>query len=1181
MSNTDAENDETDNTINDDHDDADDDEHNCDNNSNIRPLAQSTVQRIVAEQAITDLSGIVKELVDNAIDAGSKCINVRLFGQGLHIIEVSDDGSGIPEQSRPLVATRYATSKIQSLDDIYNTPSQSLGFRGEALFSMASLSETLIIATRTKNDALAVKLQYGRDGALLQGSSSQTQIARKIGTTVAVVKPFHALPARRADMARRIRAERTKIFKLMQSYAIFHTGKRISLIDVVSSSSGSREDVAVATSQNSTKLQETISSVLGHNFLSTLTPLTIDLSSIAENAKEQPPSTSTTSNNNTKWSITGYISKSSSTTTTKQPPISVHYYSINNRPVNLPNVTKLLRQFWASTNTTKKKSSSAILQFHIPNNTYDINISPDKRQVLFLYEKEIMNVIYERLLSINHNINTYHSPASIPLLHQLQVRVLLENDSSKTTTTNATTTTMTERHKRRNAFVHDLSTAKMQHESEARRLVSNDEVVVETVLVNGDSDSDDDTQNEQQTQDDRMMKRRRVSRDHEIVVDETTTRALKPASDDRPYAQGRRISRETESVGGEKDHPTSPTPPPAAADSKDAHGIQTPPTRKSIVEAPASSLFQRKPTTLRSSSSSSSPPPPQQSANTTPPSKPTSPQRQTPSSSPTQRFANPYAFQRVKSNKSNRTSDMDIRKWITMKEKFNKGQDDDDSKKTNRDDIVDDHGDDQESTRNRRILDPKSPTSVARKRDFSEYASATSTSATTTNASNPLAQFAASASSLQNPLAQFSFRPASKLPLSPCNSHSDNSENGKSNNDAHKADDDTAKQAIVWDAYQSTEHVAHEARIHRVEMRKRKLALRRIHPTSSNSEDEDDVANLRKGEGGVVADGAGAGTGAPSSTQTSNASQSDADRGVVRLSKDNFREMQVLGQFNMGFILAKCPNNNLWILDQHACDEKYNFERLIKTTVMHEQRLIHPMPLELNSSEEACILDNIDIFESNGFRFAFDPAAPIRQRLKLTALPHSGAQDGRKAVQFGKDDVSTLCAILTEGSMYEGGDGGTGTDGSGRYGNNAVRRYATASQSLTSTPAAAAAAPSSSSSSTTATASNISTKQKPDQILARLPKAIAMFASRACRTSIMIGTALSQKEMEQVVQRLADVEQPWNCPHGRPTMRHVGDIFKIIRNDERQEQEYYTGPTATITRPTQLSQESCSSQDGA
>jgi DNA mismatch repair protein PMS2 len=197
------------------------------------------------------------------------------------------------------------------------------------------------------------------------------------------------------------------------------------------------------------------------------------------------------------------------------------------------------------------------------------------------------------------------------------------------------------------------------------------------------------------------------------------------------------------------------------------------------------------------------------------------------------------------------------------------------------------------------------------------------------------------------------------------------------------------------------------------------------------------------------------------------------------------------------------------------------------------------MPLELSPSEESCVMDHMEIFEKNGFRFSHDPDKAPRHRLSLTALPHSGARDGRKAVQFGKEDVSALCAILGadgSASSYDGGaGGGTGADGSGMYGNNAVRRYAGTGAGDTA-----------------------------DKIIARLPKAIAMFASRACRGSIMIGKPLSIKEMDRIVRRLEDVEHPWNCPHGRPTMRHVGNVAHIMLEDEKKAAGHIAGPTVTV-----------------
>ena len=124
-----------------------------------------------------------------------------------------------------------------------------MGFRGEALFSMACVSKQLVVATRTDSEELATKLVFGKDG--LPVPDQQQQFARKVGTTVAVVEPYGSLPARRADLMRRIRGERTKIFKLIESYGIFNVGVCFQLLDIVSSGNGSREDTVLATSASS------------------------------------------------------------------------------------------------------------------------------------------------------------------------------------------------------------------------------------------------------------------------------------------------------------------------------------------------------------------------------------------------------------------------------------------------------------------------------------------------------------------------------------------------------------------------------------------------------------------------------------------------------------------------------------------------------------------------------------------------------------------------------------------------------------------------------------------------------------------------------------------------------------------------------------------------------------------
>ncbi|GAB1597623.1 mismatch repair endonuclease PMS2 [Argonauta hians] len=190
-----------------------------------------------------------------------------------------------------------------------------------------------------------------------------------------------------------------------------------------------------------------------------------------------------------------------------------------------------------------------------------------------------------------------------------------------------------------------------------------------------------------------------------------------------------------------------------------------------------------------------------------------------------------------------------------------------------------------------------------------------------------------------------------------------------------------------------------------------------------------------------------------------------------QIDKTMFKSMEILGQFNLGFIITRL-NNDLFIVDQHATDEKYNFETLKKNTVMQGQKLIRPQPLELTASNEIILLNSIDIFNRNGFTFIIDESALPGQRAKLETAPVS------KNWNFGKDDIDELIFMLTDSPG----------------------------------------------------------------VMCRPSRICQMFASRACRKSIMIGTALNKREMKTLISHMAELDQPWNCPHGRPTMRHLIDL---------------------------------------
>lgn len=211
--------------------------------------------------------------------------------------------------------------------------------------------------------------------------------------------------------------------------------------------------------------------------------------------------------------------------------------------------------------------------------------------------------------------------------------------------------------------------------------------------------------------------------------------------------------------------------------------------------------------------------------------------------------------------------------------------------------------------------------------------------------------------------------------------------------------------------------------------------------------------------------------------------------------KSLFRAMEVIGQFNNGFIITRLEGSGtqMFLIDQHAANEKFLFESYYENIKVNYQMLISPITLKLNPAVEITLTEFAGELSDNGFRIEFDDTKTPGQRVKVLSLPTlSGIGFNRSSALTIADLTEIIDRLADEDTQPS--DGGS------------------------------------------------------CRMLKQLSSVRAMFASKACRTAVMVGDSLARNKMVEIVTALSDLEQPWNCPHGRPTFRHLlstEDLLKL------------------------------------
>ena len=186
----------------------------------IRLLSPEVSSQIAAGEGVERPASVVKELLENSLDAGANSISISIEDAGKKLIEVADDGTGIPSAELELAAARHATSKLVQSDDLFSIG--TLGFRGEALASIGSVSR-MTITSRVKKEKEGARLKV--EGGI---SDKLTKVGTTVGTTVRVEDLFYNVPARLKFLKTDV-TERRTIDTLVTRYALAYPDKRFKL----------------------------------------------------------------------------------------------------------------------------------------------------------------------------------------------------------------------------------------------------------------------------------------------------------------------------------------------------------------------------------------------------------------------------------------------------------------------------------------------------------------------------------------------------------------------------------------------------------------------------------------------------------------------------------------------------------------------------------------------------------------------------------------------------------------------------------------------------------------------------------------------------------------------------------------------------------------------------------------
>ena len=362
----------------------------------VRPIDADSVHRICSGQVILDVASCAKELLENSLDAGATNVEIRVKEFGLECVEVSDNGSGVAREDVPLLTQKYATSKLREFKDLEKVG--TFGFRGEALSSLCGTCRRLVVTTRTASEDSGLRVTFDKNGNI----ETEEICARSVGTTVRVEELFQPLPVRRKQFERNKAKEYGKLLRVLQGYALASETSRCRFVAThQQGKNGARQTVlqcrATCSSlngegRNKNGFRDRVASVFGARAAESVFEIDFCLErekSIDEIEVEEDEDEDYRFGRCKGWvSLPGLENK----ITSARASADRQFFYVNGRPVDYPKIAKTLNEtFRAYTATmTNANYPSCALNFEVPKHLVDVNVSPDKRTVMFTNEHDVL-----------------------------------------------------------------------------------------------------------------------------------------------------------------------------------------------------------------------------------------------------------------------------------------------------------------------------------------------------------------------------------------------------------------------------------------------------------------------------------------------------------------------------------------------------------------------------------------------------------------------------------------------------------------------------------------------------------------------------------------------------------------------------------------------------------------------